>query len=634
MDFEIVSPDSRVVHSKYWVHFGFRKVDGEVKKDATVCRLCKSVLKFHKNTSGMKNHLRFIHPSEYQDIERQQPSTAIVTTPGPSDSQSSLFQFIKKKNVEKLPSSSKRAREITDSIVKWVARDLRPMSIVSDQGFLNLMDICEPKYTVPHRLTIENHMVKLYDTKRTILVEELKQAPSVNLTTDCWTSFATDAYITITSHWLNSKWEQKSFVLQTRELRESHNSENLANALKKCLEDFQVPLTSVKACTTDNASAAINSIRLLDGVTHIPCLAHTLNLAVQKGLQSGRDIAKIISRLKSTAAHFHTSSKDRYLLKDKQKLLGIAEHEVINDCKTRWNSTYDMMTRAMEQQPAISAVIMEKKLLHLELSAGDWSNVEDIVQVLRPFKVATQAISTEKFPCISATLPLIHQLMNATKTKENENQALSTLKTAIHNDLEKRYNQGSLRELLNIASMSDPRFKSLPHLAHHPGESYIEIKQQFKLKAAAECQVHNKCSLQNQKAGAEVNTAEEESPSPSKRSKTALHAMGSLFDDFFAEESHNEGAEDHSVIVGKEVDRYLSDERLAISKNPLEWWLNHQYVYPHCALLAKKLLGIPTTSVPSERVFSTAGNIVTKKRSSLSPANVDRLVFLAENSSL
>lgn len=49
--------------------------------------------------------------------------------------------------------------------------------------------------------------------------------------------------------------------------------------------------------------------------------------------------------------------------------------------------------------------------------------------------------------------------------------------------------------------------------------------------------------------------------------------------------------------------------------------------YPLLAHLAQKFLSIPATSVASERVFSTAGDLVTAQRSWLSCQQVDRLIF-------
>ena len=50
----------------------------------------------------------------------------------------------------------------------------------------------------------------------------------------------------------------------------------------------------------------------------------------------------------------------------------------------------------------------------------------------------------------------------------------------------------------------------------------------------------------------------------------------------------------------------------------------------YCTVAIRYLI-TPATSVPSERVFSTADHITNQKRACLLPENVRMLVFLAEN---
>ncbi len=78
-----------------------------------------------------------------------------------------------------------------------------------------------------------------------------------------------------------------------------------------------------------------------------------------------------------------------------------------------------------------------------------------------------------------------------------------------------------------------------------------------------------------------------------------------------------------------EISRYVGES--PTSDSPIEWWRNNQARYPLLSQLARRYLIIPATSVPCERVFSTAGYIVSEKRSCLLPENVNKLVFLAEN---
>ena len=80
-----------------------------------------------------------------------------------------------------------------------------------------------------------------------------------------------------------------------------------------------------------------------------------------------------------------------------------------------------------------------------------------------------------------------------------------------------------------------------------------------------------------------------------------------------------------------EVQRYIQEQDLDKNRCPLKWWEANEKKYPKLSNLARKFLCIPATSTPSERVFSTAGNIVRAKRSCLSSENIDILVFLYEN---
>ena len=65
-----------------------------------------------------------------------------------------------------------------------------------------------------------------------------------------------------------------------------------------------------------------------------------------------------------------------------------------------------------------------------------------------------------------------------------------------------------------------------------------------------------------------------------------------------------------------------------IISNPLQWWFEKKNKYPIISHLARKILFIPATSAPVERLFSNAGLTIANDRTSLLPENAANLIFL------
>jgi len=71
-------------------------------------------------------------------------------------------------------------------------------------------------------------------------------------------------------------------------------------------------------------------------------------------------------------------------------------------------------------------------------------------------------------------------------------------------------------------------------------------------------------------------------------------------------------------------------QELPSHKNPLNEFRRASSVVPWIALLGRKVLAVPATSAAPERIFSSAGNIMTKKRARLSCDHLEELMYLDE----
>ena len=82
--------------------------------------------------------------------------------------------------------------------------------------------------------------------------------------------------------------------------------------------------------------------------------------------------------------------------------------------------------------------------------------------------------------------------------------------------------------------------------------------------------------------------------------------------------------------IDKELDYYTHSPTIETDCCPLSWWKDEQKRLPLLLKVARKYLCICATSISSERIVSTGGNIVSDNRTCLKPHMVDHLVFLSK----
>ena len=153
-----------------------------VDTSTVTCKLCQAVLKYNSNTSAMDNHLRMKHPLPTATVHGNDASHASTAA---SSSRQTTIDFSKRLMTDN------RRRKITDLLVNFVVKDVRPISTLSGEGFKDIIQYFEPGYTIPCHHKVWSNIMHQYNTVRATIMDEMKDL-SVSLTTDLWTSCTMD----------------------------------------------------------------------------------------------------------------------------------------------------------------------------------------------------------------------------------------------------------------------------------------------------------------------------------------------------------------------------------------------------------------------------------------------------------
>ena len=79
-----------------------------------------------------------------------------------------------------------------------------------------------------------------YETVKNLVQQELKNAVKCSISTDSWTSIATESFLGVTCHYVTKMFKFKSLILCLQYLNDDHNSQFIFGSLNEILDSWSV----------------------------------------------------------------------------------------------------------------------------------------------------------------------------------------------------------------------------------------------------------------------------------------------------------------------------------------------------------------------------------------------------------
>ncbi|XP_058617360.1 E3 SUMO-protein ligase ZBED1-like [Onychostoma macrolepis] len=310
------------------------------------------------------------------------------------------------------------------------------------------------------------------------------------------------------------------------------------------------------------------------------------------------------------------------VLEKKQAELNLPQHTLIHDVVTRWGSTYDMISKFVEQHAAVTATLMaDRNTRHLVLRGTYISTLEDKCKVLKPLRTFTDSLAAETCITISSLRPVLQHLTESILAEKDDDSSLvRSMNHAICKNLQERYEDSNMANVMNMACVLDPRFKL--NFMEEADSNKRQLEQHLTQESSDN--VGNTSTLSQESSA----RGECEDEGTSISIPEAPKGLAGILKMITMKKHENRQSADmvKSTPAFQEVSAYTALPTISVDKDPLQWWKDNEEEFPRLAKLV-----VPTTSVASERLFSSSGNIQTVFRSSLKPEKLNMLVFLHKN---
>ncbi|OXA42416.1 Zinc finger BED domain-containing protein 1 [Folsomia candida] len=627
-------------NSEVWRYFGKLANFGEdilQKQSKVFCKLCLDSGNFkeyscHVSTGNLHTHLQQNHQID-------------TKTKSHAKQMQKLTAYFE--GTSRPTQASDEKWKLGREICLWFCRDLPPFHTVAKNGFQNFCceyGITNSSRSLPDEQTIGSAALNdVYNLTLGKVKAALSSAgDSVSITLDCWTdNYRRISYITYTCHWLDDLWKLQNISLGTSPFPHPHTGEAIAADIQQTLKNFSLD-GRIFRVTTDGGANIIKALKLC-GLQRHPCLAHGMHNLIKKDfLDNGTEDLKTCSEILKKIRAVHrsllykydelsssaTEIKAREETSETEEILALDDQydtmlldenctgtftTLKRDVPTRWNSIQTMLTSFLENRAIIKDVLERHQLYEKILLPNEIKAAIEIKKVLEFFEIATDVLQGSSYPSIHLSLLIRSEIVDRISMQDADSDLTKSIKKTLLSHLEHRF---PVTEDIVCACLLDPGMKRLTII-----ETYLAEKNQSKLKFLMQMCKSYGTPVRGaivHKEGAENDVKDEPK---TKKKKNFVDIKNELL------KKHSLVIPDESLDA--EVKKYLL---VAISsEDVLDWWRKNEYGFPNLANLAKRFLSIQVTSAPSERAFSTAGLVVTSRRSSLHPLKVKKILFVHDN---
>ena len=171
-------------------------------------------------------------------------------------------------------------------LLKWLVKDGLPFVTVEKSGFQELllkMGVVDDVKKIPTESYLRKFVLQdVYTYVKSKIIDITRNIRFVNLQVDMWTdNHAGNAYIGIVINYIDSDWNRRNLVLETKGFGHPHTALRIKEEILECLTEYKI---SQKIChaVTDNGSNIKAVFKLKDiHSSHSSCLAHNINLLLR-----------------------------------------------------------------------------------------------------------------------------------------------------------------------------------------------------------------------------------------------------------------------------------------------------------------------------------------------------------------